>query len=270
MLTLDVVSSKYLALLKKALTASLYDESAWTVVRSRSPLKSAVLKILAGRSLQVVRRRSFDAATREMGEDWPMFGFSMIGMKRMSNVEHAVATVISAQVPGDFVECGVWRGGAAIFARAALDVLGGEERTVWLCDSFEGMPDRTSDDMADPALKGTTYLEASLEDVKSNFERFDLLSDRVKFVKGWFSESLPGAPIGKIAILRLDGDYYSSTMDALNALYERVSPGGFIIIDDYYAFASCKSAVTDFCKKQKINPELHEIDNNAVYWRRGI
>ncbi len=261
-------SSKYLGLLKSCLTASLYDESAWTIVKSRSPLKSAIIRELDKRSLQLVRRRPYDPVARERGSDWPMFGFTMAGARRLANVEECIASVVADAVPGDFVECGVWRGGSSIFARAAFDAYGARDRLVWLADSFEGMPARTSDDMADPELKGTTYLEQSLEQVKSNFARFDLLDDRVKFVKGWFSESLPTAPIGKISILRLDGDYYSSTMDALKALYSKVSVGGYIIVDDYNAFASCKAAITDFCKVENISPELHKIDDIAVYWRR--
>jgi O-methyltransferase len=261
-------SSPYLELLKKALTASLYDESAWGLVTGRSWLKSAILKMLERRSLLLVKRRPFDARAREGGKDWPMFGFTMAGAKRLGNVEDCIKSVLAEGVKGDFVECGVWRGGSSIFARAAFDAHGGSDRLVWLADSFQGMPARTSQDEADPELIGTTYLEQSLEQVKGNFARFGLLDDRVKFVKGWFSESLPTAPIGEIAILRLDGDYYSSTMDALSALYSKVTAGGYIIVDDYNAFASCKAAITDFCKTQGIKPDLHEIDEIAVYWRK--
>jgi O-methyltransferase len=265
---LDGGSKRYLDLLRKALTASLYDESAWLVVNPTSRWKAAIMGVLARRSLFLVKRRAFNAAAREGGEDWPMFGFTMAGSKRLGNVEDCVASVVREGVPGDFVECGVWRGGSAIFARAALDSYGAADRLVWLADSYEGMPARTSNDMTDPELKGTTYLEASLEDVKANFSRFDLLDDRVKFVKGWFSDTLPTAPIETISILRLDGDYYSSTMDALNALYEKVSVGGYVIIDDYNAFVSCKAAVTEFCERLGIRPTLHAVDNNAIYWRR--
>jgi O-methyltransferase len=265
---LDGASARYLDLLKKALTASLYDESAWLVVNSDSSWKNAVMRLLARRSLFLVKRQKFNAAAREAGEDWPMFGFTMAGTKRLGNVEECVASVIREGVPGDFVECGVWRGGSSIFARAALDSYGGADRVVWLADSFEGMPARTSDDMADPELKGSAYLEASLEDVQANFARFGLLDDRVKFVKGWFCDTLPTAPIKTISVLRLDGDYYSSTMDALNALYEKVSVGGYVIIDDYNAFASCKAAVTEFHERLGIRPTLHPIDANAIYWRR--
>jgi len=261
-------SIKYLTLLRKALTASLYDESGWLVVNPKSFLKSLVVKSLNERSMHIVQRRAFNPVARQNGNDWPMFGFTMVGEKRLENIEECIANAIADGIAGDFVECGVWRGGSSIYARAVLDIYGATDRNIWLADSFEGMPARTSDDMADPELKGTTYLEASLEDVKKNFERFDLLDDRVKFIKGWFSETLSTAPIKAISILRLDGDYYSSTMDALTALYARVSAGGYVIIDDFNAFESCKAAVTEFFRQQGISPVLHQIDDNAVFWRR--
>ena len=113
---------------------------------------------------------------------------------------------------------------------------GVDDRKVWLANSFEGMPVPTKDDLGDPDLSGVSYLSIPLEQVKANFQRFGLLDDQVRFIKGWFSDTLPTAPIEKVCILRLDGDHYSSTMDALGALYDKVSPGGFIIIDDYDAF----------------------------------
>jgi O-methyltransferase len=220
--------------------------------------------------MQLVKQIPFNLSKRDDGEDWPMFGYTMIGTKRLSNIQSCICDILKNNVDGDYVECGVWRGGASIFARAALDEYGGSNRTVWLADSFEGMPARTADDMSDPDpdLTDNSYLAVSLEQVKANFARFDLLGDRVRFIKGWFSDTLPTAPIGKIAILRLDGDYYSSTMDALNALYDKVTNGGYIIIDDYNAFKSCKTAITEFCNKRQIHPALQEIDNLAVFWKK--
>lgn len=110
-------------------------------------------------------------------------------------------------------------------------------------------------------------LSVSLEQVKANFERFELLDDRVVFLKGWFSDTLPTAPIERIAVLRLDGDQYSSTMDALVSLYRKVSPGGFVIVDDYHAWPGCKDAVNDFLAKHNLAPHIQEIDGSAAFWR---
>lgn len=265
-------SDRYLDLLKKTLSASVYDESSWIFLRpenkNRSKIKNAFIRLLRRRSLLLVKEYPFNLLTRENGEDWPMFGYTMIGTNRLSNIQFCVGDILKHNVEGDFVECGVWRGGASIFARAALDEYGGSNRTVWLANSFEGMPVRTAEDMSDPDLTNDGYLPVSLEQVKANFARFDLLGDRVRFIKGWFGDTLPTAPIGKIAVLRLDGDYYSSTMAALNALYDKVTNGGYIIIDDYNAFISCKTAIAEFCNKRQINPTLQEIDNMAVFWKK--
>lgn len=258
---------RYLDLLKQVITGSLFVESSWLpIVQPKSSLKAAVIRFLGRRNFIMLKVTPFNTAKREGGEDWPLIGYSMAGHKRIDNVRDLIASVVDENVEGDFVECGVWRGGSSMYAKAALNLLGSDKH-VWLCDSFEGMPVQKDVDKVDPALAGHPILIADLPSVKGNFERFGLLDDKVHFVKGWFSESLPTAPIEKISILRLDGDYYSSTMDALQALYDKVSPGGYVIVDDYNAFAGCKAAIHDFFAEKGINPELVTIDRIAVYWR---
>lgn len=198
-----------------------------------------------------------------------MFGYSMVGHRRLENVEHCIRSVLDRSIQGDFVECGVWRGGASIYARAVLNALGATDRTVWLADSFEGLPVQQEQDKIDIAFAGMNHLAVSLDTVRQNFARFGLLADNVKFLKGWFCDTLKDAPIDKIAILRLDGDYYSSTMDALTALYDRVTLGGYIIVDDYNSLASCHRAVDDFFRSRDIAPRLTEIDRAAVFWRKS-
>jgi O-methyltransferase len=265
----------YLALLKQVITASLYPESSWFIVRSDARkgffgnLKSVVIRCLAKRDWIIVKKRPFDISARESGIDWPMFGYSMVGHRRLENIELCLTSVVDGMIEGDFVECGVWRGGASIYAKAVLNTLRASDRSVWLADSFEGMPIQTENDKADGALADNSFLAVSLEQVQDNFRRFGLLDEQVKFVKGWFSDSLPASPIEKIAVLRLDGDYYSSTMDALDSLYDRVSSKGYIIIDDYWSFVTCRQAITDFCAKRGITPSIEKIDQHAVYWRKS-
>ena len=106
--------------------------------------------------------------------------------------------------------------------------------------------------------------------MQANFRRYDLLDDQVKFLEGWFSDTLPTAPIDKLAVLRLDGDMYASTIDALDALYDKVSPGGYVIVDDYGAVPACAKAIHDFRDAHGINDELAaEIDWASVYWRKS-
>ena len=105
--------------------------------------------------------------------------------------------------------------------------------------------------------------------MQGNFRRYDLLDEQVQFLKGWFSDTLPTAPIDKLAVLRLDGDMYASTMDALDALYDKVSPGGYVIVDDYGAVPACAKAIHDYRDAHGVKDELVEIDWASVYWRKS-
>lgn len=218
----------------------------------------------------LVRKREFDARLRAEGLDWPAFGYSMIGTTRLDNVEWCIRTVVADSVPGDLIETGVWRGGSAIFMRAVLKQLGVADRRVWVADSFEGLPKPTNPhDRADAAwdMSENRYLAVSLEQVRANFARFGLLDDQVHFLKGWFRDTLPTAPIERLALLRLDGDMYEATMDALTNLYAKVSPGGFVIVDDYASWPACRLAVGDYRARHGVTAEMIAVAGGAVYWR---
>lgn len=259
----------YLDLLKKALMATLYEEGRWTVLGTgKTWFRRMIATALRKRSVLLISSREFDPKRRANGNDWPIIGFTMVGDKRLDNIRHCIETVIADKVDGDFVECGVWRGGASIYAKAVLN-LKGSDKKVWLADSFEGMPKLVmAEDKADADFSDHDYLAVSEETVLGNFKKFGVLDDKVRTIKGWFSESLPGAAVEKISILRLDGDHYSSTMDCLNALYGKISDGGFVIVDDYNAFVGCKKAITEFRQTHNIVAPLLEIDPSAVYWRK--
>jgi len=192
----------------------------------------------------------------------------MTGLKRLDNIQQCIETVLRNNVEGDFIETGVWRGGTCIFMRAALAVYGIDDRKVYVADSFEGLPEpdpeKCPDDQND-ALYKLSVLAISKEEVASNFKNYGLLDDQVVFLKGWFKDTLPTAPIEKLAILRLDGDMYESTIDGLNNLYPKLSKGGFCIIDDY-ALQGCQKAVDDFRKQHGIDAELHVVDWTGRYW----
>ncbi len=211
----------------------------------------------------------FNAALREVGQDWPLHAHSMIGRKRMSNLRAMLEHVIAQDIPGDFIETGVWRGGACIFARAVFRAYGVTDRLVWVADSFAGLPPPAAD--SHPTDVGDkhhlfTALAISIEEVQENFRRYGLLDDQVRFLKGWFSDTLPHAPISAISVLRLDGDMYVSTMDALQALYDKVSPGGAVIVDDYHVVRGCKAAVEEFRDARGITAPIQEIDQMGVFW----
>ncbi len=279
----QICYSMYVDLLKKCLTASLHEESAWRVIEGslgkyegsvRRPfrflwgrIRRIAVGVLRKRSIILVWKEALDPEVRHEGLDHPyLLGFTMVGHRRLDNVQRCIEDVLRNDVPGDFIETGVWRGGTTIFMRALLKLHGVTNRTVWVADSFEGMPVPGSDqDGLD--LSHQTYLNVSLEQVKSNFEKFGLLDEQVRFLKGWFCDTMPAAPIERLAILRLDGDLYSSTMDVLRNLYHRVSPGGYVIIDDYYSWESCRNAVGDFLRENGIAVEIQRIDRESTYWQ---
>ena len=242
----------YLDLLKRCLTRVLFPDSA--VGHDLAP---------AGPTIP---------GERAEGRDWPSEAETMIGLRRLDNLQACVAAVIESDVPGDFVETGVWRGGASIFMRAALKAYGDEKRKVWLADSFAGLPlpepGRYPQDAGDSHHEFSPYLAVGIDEVRENFQRYALLDDRVKFLPGWFKDTLPNAPIGRIAILRLDGDMYESTMEALVHLYDKVSAGGFVIVDDYGALPNCRAAVEDFRRERGIEDPVQPIDWTGVYWKK--
>jgi O-methyltransferase len=214
---------------------------------------------------------SSSAQAREEGRDWPSAAETMIGLKRLDNLQDCVADVLRKRVPGDLIEAGVWRGGSTIFMRAMLQAYGVNDRNVWVADSFQGLP--KPDEKSYPADKGDVLwtnkeLAVSVDEVKVYFQRYGVLDDRVKFLVGWFKDTLPQNPIDSLAILRIDADMYQSTMEALQYLYPKLSLGGYCIIDDYGAGPACKKAVDDFRRTRHINEEIKQIDWSGVYWRR--
>jgi hypothetical protein len=213
----------------------------------------------------------FDQQLRENGEDWPLSAHTMIGMKRLDNLQFCVETAIAESIPGDLIETGVWRGGAAIFMRAVLKAHDVTDRRVLVADSFEGLPPpdpaRFPHDAGDRHHE-YSYLAVPLEEVRGNFERYGLLDDQVVFVKGWFRDTLPSVPTAALAVLRLDGDMYESTWDALTNLFPKLSVGGYVIVDDYKVVPGCREAVEDYRRKHGIADEIEEIDWAGVYWRR--
>ena len=215
---------------------------------------------------------SFDPGLREKGGDWPENAQTMIGLKRLDNLQFCVEDALARGVPGDLIETGVWRGGATIFMRAILKAHSVEDRRVWVADSFEGLPppdpERYPQDRGDQ-LHTFDQLAVSVEQVRANFERYGLLDEQVGFLEGWFRDTLPEAPTERLAVVRLDGDMYESTMDALVNLYPKLSVGGYLIVDDYGAVPTCRQAVHDYREAHGVHEELRPIDWTGVFWQRS-
>jgi len=204
---------------------------------------------------------------------------SMCPVSRLRNLESCIVDVIERGTQGDLIETGVWRGGATIFMRAVLRAYGIEDKTVWVADSFEGLPKPDAEkfpleaDTHNSKAMKTVYkhFAVSLEDVQRNFRAYGLLDEQVRFLKGWFKDTLPGAPIKALSIMRLDGDYYESTMDALTNLYDKLSVGGYAIIDDYGedSWTYCRMAVDEFRRERGIEDPMIRVDSKCYYWQRS-
>lgn len=221
--------------------------------------------------LQTFGSKNFSQIDRDKGLDWPSVAHTMIGSQRMHNLRHLVESVIKNNVPGDLMEAGVWRGGACIFMRSILEAYEVRNRRVWVADSFEGLPPPNPDLYPeDKGLNLHEYLELSvpLEEVQENFEKYHLLDNQVVFLKGWFKDTLPSSKIKQLAVLRVDCDLYESTLEVLNNLYHKLSPGGYLIVDDYWVFDACKKATDDFRLSHKISEKIIEIDGSGIFWRK--
>jgi hypothetical protein len=208
--------------------------------------------------------------TRMNGLDWPMYAQTMTGWNRMQKLRNLLELVIRSDTPGDFVECGVWRGGSSIFAKGVF-VSFNENRSVHLFDSFAGLPRATSIEDVD-IWSRMEYVKVSLEEVKDHFTRYDLLDEQsVFFHKGFFRYTLPPyrrtSPSPVISVLRLDGDMYESTIDELYNLYEYVSIGGYVLIDDW-TILQCQKAVKFFMSSHGIEDPVVLIDRSSSYWQK--
>ena len=266
----------YLELMKKTLSFLLWPEpyEPITMLNSRrsfikNKLISSISTILARIQLLIVYKRNSSIKQRIEGQISPIYADTMIGLKRLDNLQKCVETVIEENIEGDFIETGAWRGGACIFMRAILAVHEIEDRKIFVADSFEGLPKPNTNYSQDSEDKHymNTYLAVSKEEVKNNFQKYGLLDKQVVFLEGWFEDTLPNAPIDKLSILRLDGDMYGSTIESLNNLYPKLSKGGYCIIDDY-ALSGCKSAVDDFRLNHNIKSKIKKIDWTGIYWKK--
>jgi hypothetical protein len=253
---MDSNGVRYLDLIKNVLTNVIYEDAPYQLDHVPA----------------LFRFTGYDSAGRREGLDWPTVAHTMVGLKRLENLHDCMDQVVADDVAGDFIETGVWRGGACIFMRAYLAAQSITNRRVWVADSFQGMPDtETSQHHLDrdlPLHHLNNILSISMDTVQDNFRRYGLLDDQVHFLPGWFRNTLPTAPVDKLAIIRLDGTLYESTMDALGNLYPKLSPGGFVIVNDY-VLPACQQAVHDHRKEFNILDPIQTIDTCGVYWRRN-
>jgi O-methyltransferase len=272
---------RYLDLLQRALVNLIYPEHELRIegleAHGRTGDRLAYERRL--RDIRYLEPATFDSLRAHKGEglDWrkrpSRFAHTMVGLRRLDNLEYCAAHVYADGVPGDFLEAGVLQGGAAIYLRALQVIYGQDDRATWVADSFTGPPDASLDLDRRWAAEFTEacdpWLAASRTAVEDNFRTYDLLSDRVHFLEGDFAETLPAAPVERLAILRFDAGLYAAATAVLEHLYGKVSPGGFVVIDDYSTFEPCRRAVDDFRASRGVTAPLRRPDWNSVYWQKA-
>jgi len=235
-----------LNLVEMAVTGSLFDEAGQCV--SQSPGGCSETK-------------PYEKALRNEGLDWPVVGHTMVGHERIKNVKNLLVDVINKNIPGDFVELGVWRGGVCIFARCLLNAYHQPNRMVHLFDAFESMPGYATT---------ASYLAVPQSAVQHNFEKYGL-KNGYTFHKGLFKDSVPPfakAFTGNISVLRVDGNFYDSYQDAMYYLYDKVPVGGYVIFDDVRTHTNVMRFWVDFKKEQGLPEELTTIDFHSAYFKK--
>jgi O-methyltransferase len=269
---------RYLELLARTLTRAVFEDDTiaslqddWTEHSTKQRVADKIGSVIGRYGYELVRKQPYVPELRETGRDWPARAETMAGLRRLRNTRACIEQVLHDDVPGDLIETGVWRGGMTIFMRGVLKAYDVSDRIVWAADSFEGLP--APDVRHFPADAGNHWeeydiLSVGVEQVKHNFDRYGLLDEQVRFLVGWFKDTLPRAPIDSLAVLRLDGDMYESTIQALNALYPKLSPGGFCIIDDFGNVAACAQAVHEYRERHGITEKIIDIDGWGAFWRR--
>jgi O-methyltransferase len=266
----------YLSLIKKCITRKGFEPGYFLPRKEKRSPRIAVIRALdrmlrkIGYSLVKFERLSEEEKLK--GQGWPAFSETMMGIERLNSLQACVETILSENIEGDFFEAGCWRGGAVIFMLAMLKVYKDGSRIVWAADSFQGYP-APSDNATDDErflFKHADYFAVTKDLFINNVKKYDLYSDRLKVLEGYFSESIPKAPIKKLSLIRIDVDGYDSTTDVLNSLYPRLSPGGYVIIEDMET-PGCRRAVEEFCKKNSIDLPIFPIPQDKVhggFWRK--
>lgn len=201
--------------------------------------------------------------------------FTRTSQERVFQLVEALRYVTAANIPGSIVECGVWRGGSMMAAALALLDLGKRDRVLQLFDTFEGMTPPTAADVsasgeaaegkfrATQRANGSNWQYASLEDVKANMLSTGYDPANIQFIQGPVEQTLPERAPEQIAVLRLDTDWYESTLHEMRHLYPRLARGGILIIDDYGSWQGCRKAVDEYFQEQNLHVFLGRVDSSC-------
>ena len=276
---MNKINEKYLKLVEDTILSSIHKYNYSPLNYSKNLLKNLIkffLKISFNNDFKEITIKSkIRDEEIENGLVRGTNSFSMIGLKRLKNIRYLIEKINEEKISGDLIEAGIWKGGVIIYMRACLLSLNMNNK-VFGADSFAGLPE--IDDQTYPEYKiyrqilkngNDKGLIISQDEVIENLNKFGFHDDNTILLKGWFNETLTDGRINKISLLRIDGDMYKSTYEALNLLYDKVSKGGYVIIDDYgLQSQACKKAVDDFRKKNDISSEIINIDWSGIYWKK--
>jgi len=189
---------------------------------------------------------------------------TMSGPDRLSKLIDLAKYCNQNKIPGDFVECGSFKGGSS----AILSQYMGQERHLWIYDSFQGMPQTTEKD-GETAKECIGLCAAKAADVVEIMNKIGTLSSQYTIIEGWFSDSFQERLPEKVALLHCDADWYESVTLVLETFYDRIPDGGCIILDDFGFWEGCREAFYDFCWRRGEKPLLERVGNTQAYWIKG-
>ena len=249
----------------KKIIKSIVRGVGFDIVHYRPHLESAKLADLTDREINIVES---------------VKPYTLTSEERIAALMNAVAYIAEHKIPGDVAECGVWRGGSMMAAALALIYHGDSSRHLYLYDTFEGMPEPTNHDTSfdgrsaqsqldrDPAGTGV-WCRSPLEDVRTNVLSTGYPEERVHFVQGKVEETLPAIKPDRLALLRLDTDWYTSTKHELIHLFPILHPRGLLFIDDYGHWQGARQAVDEYLRENKLALYLHRVDYTCRVALRG-
>ena len=217
------------------------------------------------RNVRLSQPTTFVSSARMVRLIFSVRGYTAVFVPRLAALHRLCKQIDELSVPGDVVECGVYNGGSA--ALIASLTCRRSRRVIWLFDSFEGLPQPTDKDGA-KARSCVWWCHGDLSKVREIFRKLRIPESRVHVVKGWFHDTFPSVDVQDIALLHIDADWYESVGLCLDTFYDRVRPGGFIVIDDYGHWEGCRRATDEFLARRGIDVELTRVDYTGRYFQK--
>jgi O-methyltransferase len=227
------------------------------------------LLLVCCRAISVIRPRSFLDALKVVWLIHRVKPYTAVFVPRLAALHRLSRDVQRRELRGDIVECGVYNGGSSALIASVCCTHSSARRHIWLFDSFEGLPPPTEKD-GDKAKACGWWCHGDLELVARVYEKLRIPWELVHIIKGWFHETFPQVEVGEIALLHIDADWYDSVKLCLERFYDHVSPGGYVVIDDYGHWEGCRHAVDEFLNGRGIDVPLTVVDYTGRYFQKPV